>query len=106
VETGKLLKKARRRARLTQRRLADLAGVPQSTVARIESGTIDARATTLARLLRICGFDLEALPRPGAGVDLSQIRERLARSPRERLEDLAAAAAAMERIRGRARRAV
>jgi transcriptional regulator with XRE-family HTH domain len=104
VKTGRVLKKARRRAGLTQRRLGELAGVPQSTVARIESGAIDARATTLARLLRSCGFDLEALPRPGAGVDRSQIRERLARSPRERLEDLAAAAAAMERIRGRAQK--
>lgn len=104
VETRKLLKKARRQARLSQRRLAELAGMPHSTVARIESGAIDARASTLARLLRICGFDLEALPSPGSGVDRSQIRERLARSPRERLEDLAAAAAAVERIRGRARR--
>lgn len=77
----------------------------QSTVARIESGDIDARASTLSRLLRICGFDLEPLRRPGEGVDRSQIRERLARTPLERLEDLSAAAAAMEQIRGRARKA-
>lgn len=104
MKTSRILKKARRQAGLTQRGLGELAGVPQSTVARIESGAIDARATTLARLLRFCGFDLEALPRLGAGVDRSQIRERLARSPRERLEDLTFAAAAMERIRGRARK--
>ena len=105
METSKVLRKARRQARLSQRRLAELAGMPQSTVARIESGDIDARATTLSRLLRMCGFDLEPLRRPGEGVDRSQIRERLARTPLERLQDLAAAAAAMEHIRGRARKA-
>jgi predicted transcriptional regulator len=89
---------------LSQRDLAARAGVPQSTVGRIESGSTDPRASTLSRLLRACGFELEAEPRLGLGVDRTQIRDRLAMSPRERIESTAAAAEAVARIRGRARR--
>jgi transcriptional regulator with XRE-family HTH domain len=101
---GTLLQKARRRANLSQRGLAARAGLPQSTVGRIESGSTDPRASTLSRLLRACGFELEAEPRLGLGVDRTQIRDRLAMSPRERIEGTAAAAEAVARIRGRARR--
>jgi predicted transcriptional regulator len=104
MESQELLRSIRGRAGLTQRRLAQLAGVPQSTVSRIESGAIDPRISTLSRLLRSCGYELEARPRLGQGVDTSLIRERLDRSPRERLEDLAFAAEAIARLRGRARR--
>jgi transcriptional regulator with XRE-family HTH domain len=94
-----VLRWARGRAGLTQRRLAALAGVPQSTVSRIESGAIDPRISTLRRLLRSCGYELDARPRLGQGVDTSLIRERLGRSPRERLEDLAFAAESIARLR-------
>jgi predicted transcriptional regulator len=81
-----------------------LAGVPQSTVGRIEAGTTDPRASTLSRLLRACGFELEAEPLLGLGVDRTQIRERLSLTPRERVQNAAAASEAVARIRGRARR--
>jgi transcriptional regulator with XRE-family HTH domain len=97
------LRDARRRAGISQRILAERAGVPQSTVGRIEAGLIDPRASTLRHLLRVCGMDLATEPRLGEGVDRTQIRERLARTPRQRLEDLASAAAAIGRIRGRTR---
>lgn len=89
---------------MSQRRLAALAGVPQSTVSRIESGAIDPRVGTLTRLLRSCGYELEARPRLGEGVDRSLIRGRLERSPLERLEDMAFAAEAVARMRRSARR--
>ena len=104
VERRDLLRWARGRAGLTQRRLAALAGVPQSTVSRIESGAIDPRISTVQRLLRSCGYEIDARPRLGQGVDTSLIRERLSRSPRERLEDLAFAAESIARLRGSARR--
>lgn len=59
----------------------------------------------MSRLLRACGFDLEAEPLLGLGVDRTQIRERLRMTPRERIENTAAAAEAVSRIRGRAQRA-
>lgn len=104
MERRDILRWARGRAGLSQRRLAALAGVPQSTVSRIESGAIDPRVGTLRRLLRSCGYELDARPRLGQGVDVSLIRERLNRTPRERLEDLAFAAEQIARIRGSARR--
>jgi predicted transcriptional regulator len=69
---------------LTQRELARLAGVPQSTVGRIEGGIIDPRTTTLDQLLRATGGTLAAEPTLGIGVDRSQIRELLALSPAQR----------------------
>lgn len=78
--------------------------MPQSTIARIESGLIDPRATTLDALLRACGDELASVPCIGVGVDRTLIRSMLRLSPRERLENLATFAAFLEKIRGRARR--
>lgn len=66
---SRMLRHARRRAGLTQRGLAAKTGIPQETIARIESGRVDPRVTTLDRLLEGCGFGLEHLPRLGIGVD-------------------------------------
>jgi transcriptional regulator with XRE-family HTH domain len=101
---GVLLRKARTRAGMTQRSLATRAGVPQSTVGRIETGAIEPRIDTLLRLLHASGHDLELGVRLGEGVDRAQIRERLALTPRQRLEDLTVAAAAVRRLRGRSRK--
>ncbi|MBI4728426.1 MAG: helix-turn-helix domain-containing protein [Acidobacteria bacterium] len=103
VNAGKALVQVRRRAGLTQRGLAARAGVPQSTIGRIEAGLVDPRQSTLATLLRVCGWDLEVLPRLGEGIDRTQIRERLLLTPRQRIEDAAFAAEQMRRIRNRAR---
>jgi transcriptional regulator with XRE-family HTH domain len=89
---------------MTQRALAARAGVPQSTVGRIETGAIEPRIDTLLRLLHASGYDLELWVRLGEGVDRAQIRERLALTPQQRLEDLTSAAAAMRQLRGRARK--
>jgi transcriptional regulator with XRE-family HTH domain len=54
---GNLLRRARAQKDLTQRQLAELAGVPQSSIAKIESG---ARQPTLPVLTRILvAVDLE-----------------------------------------------
>lgn len=54
---GNLLRRARAEKDLTQRELASVAGVPQSTVARIESGTQQPALPLLARIL--AAVDLE-----------------------------------------------
>jgi transcriptional regulator with XRE-family HTH domain len=89
-----MLRYARRRAGLTQTELAHRAGVPHSTVARIELGRTSPRVDTLGNLLRECGFELEAVPRLGRGLDRSLIREYVRASPRERVEMVVADAAA------------
>ncbi len=90
---------ARRRAGLTQRQLAQRTRVPQSTIGRIETGAIDPKASTLDRLLRACGSELEAVPRLGEGIDRSLIRNQLRLTPRQRLENASAAAGSVSRIR-------
>ncbi|MEX2202746.1 MAG: helix-turn-helix domain-containing protein [Actinomycetota bacterium] len=72
-----MLREARREVKLSQRALALVAGVPQPTVARIESGAVTPRVDTLDRLLRACGKDLELVERAGRGLDRTMIRERL-----------------------------
>ena len=74
---GRMLRDARRRAKLTQRVLAAKSGVPQETIARIERGRADPRVNTLDRLLAACEFGLEVMPRLGIGIDRTQIHERL-----------------------------
>jgi len=54
---GNVLRIARARAGLSQRELAEAAHVPQSTIARIESGTRQPSLPVLARIL--AAIDLE-----------------------------------------------
>jgi transcriptional regulator with XRE-family HTH domain len=81
-----LLRDARQRASLTQRELAYRTGVAQPTIARIESGAADPRLATLEVLLEVCGYVVESRPRPGHGVDRTQIRELLKLTPLRRLQ--------------------
>ncbi len=96
-----MLRSARRRAGMTQRQLADRAGVPQATVGRIEAGQITPRVDTLENLLRATGQELSIEPRPGIGIDRSQIRELLRLTPRQRLELAGHDAAGMGRLMAR-----
>ena len=74
---------ARRRANLTQAQLGERAGHSQAEVARLERAGSNPTAATLERLLRATGHRLE-LRRLDA-VDETQLRERLALTPAERL---------------------
>ncbi|MBI4259916.1 MAG: helix-turn-helix transcriptional regulator [Actinobacteria bacterium] len=85
MDAARILFGARRRAGFTQRELSRRAGIPQSTISRIERGQISPKLETLARLVRACGMELEAVDAPGEhDLDRSLIRENLARSPAER----------------------
>jgi predicted nucleotidyltransferase/DNA-binding XRE family transcriptional regulator len=74
VTAGALLRQARSRAGLTQRELAQRAGVAQSVVAAYESGTREPSLGTLAALVEATGISLSidlgpavpAAPAPGA----------------------------------------
>lgn len=87
-----LLREARKRAGLTQAELAKRAGVPQSTVGRIESGARVPSTELLERLIRATGLELRVgLGEPDPGTD-SLFERTLRRSPRERLADATRAA--------------
>jgi predicted transcriptional regulator len=90
---GELLRAARRRAGLSQRRLARRAATTQSVVARIETGETSPRWDTLRQLVRAAGFDLraEVIPRPRADSHMMQDVARILRlSPEDRLREVAA----------------
>jgi transcriptional regulator with XRE-family HTH domain len=105
MKASRMLRSTRLRVGLTQRELADKAGLPQSTIGRIETGRTDPGVGTLTRLLRACGYDLAVEPRLGQGVDRTQIKSRLAMAPLERLERLTQEARALDVLR-QARRPV
>jgi transcriptional regulator with XRE-family HTH domain len=87
VEAAALLRYARDKARLSQRELGKRAGISQATISLIEDGKTSPRFETLDRLLNVCGFELEIVPREGIGIDRSRMREllRLPASERARI---------------------
>ncbi len=94
-----LLRYARRKARLSQRELGRRAGATQATISRIEDGLISPRFDTLERLLAACGFELQAIPRRGEGVDRTAIRELLRSTPTERVRLAVQEARNLEKLR-------
>jgi transcriptional regulator with XRE-family HTH domain len=57
------LKAAREARGLSQRELGQLAGVPQSHISKIESGSVDLRVSSLIELSRALGLELKLIPR-------------------------------------------
>lgn len=83
-----ILREARRQAALTQQGLAEAAGKPQSTIAKIERGRRDPSLTTLQELVRAAGFDLRVQLVPRDDHDRQLIDAMLVLSPEERLVEL------------------
>ena len=81
-----LVREARRKAGLTQRQLAELAGTSQAAVARYERARAMPDIETLHRLLEACGLELRFHVEPLDRTRDRQIREAIARPPSARLE--------------------
>jgi len=73
------------------RRLADLAGITQPTVARIESGLIQPTFERLLDLVRACGLDLDVRVVPLDEDAWTVARRGLELTPDERLDRAVAA---------------
>lgn len=101
---ARILRDTRKRAGLTQRALAERAGVSQETIARIETSATQPRFDTLARLLDACGYELEVMPRLGMGVDQTLIASMLDLTSTERLAHGEEAARGMAWLRSAERR--
>src|SRR5438552_18476174 len=95
MDAARLLRVARAHAGLTQRELAARAGVPQPTIAAIETGAQDPRYRTLERLIRASGQELEVLPAAGVGVDQTQLPTTLRPAPARRVPRTARGAKAL-----------
>jgi transcriptional regulator with XRE-family HTH domain len=104
MDAAQTLRDARGRAGLSQRALARRANTQQPAVARIESSAVVPRVDTLDRLLAACGLALATVPRPGAGIDRTQIRDLLALTPGDRLRLAARDGRNLDRLLARATR--
>lgn len=104
MKAARALRWARLTAGLSQRELAQRAGVPRSTVARIEAGLVDPRVGTLTQLLHACGYDMEVDERTWQGQDRSQVRARLDLPADERLRRIGPEAENLARLLESARR--
>ena len=80
-----LVRDARRSAGLTQAQLAARLGRTQPTIAALERPGSNPRIATLERALRATGHELLSASRPLAGIDETQIIERLQLAPGARL---------------------
>jgi transcriptional regulator with XRE-family HTH domain len=83
---GQLLKEARLRRGVSQKRLAIRAGTTQSAISRIENDKVSPTVATLRGLLHMLGEDMvmDAVERD-AGIDRSMTRERFKETPDERV---------------------
>ncbi|MEW2441563.1 GNAT family N-acetyltransferase [Micromonospora marina] len=89
ADLGDLIRRLRRRADLSQRELAARAGVPQPTIARIESGrTGDPQYRTIERLVQALGGRMHVELAPGSGRDADALAEA-APVPHDEMRDLA-----------------
>ena len=87
MSLSRVVREARRRAGLSQAQLAERAGVPKSTVGRIESGARVPSAEMIERLVRAAGLEVSvSLSEPDPGTD-SMFDRTLRRTPAERLAD-------------------
>lgn len=84
---GTILREARRRHGVSQKRLAMRAGTTQSAISRIEKDRVSPSVETLRELLYLLGedLDLEASVRD-FGIDRTLTVERLKATPSERIE--------------------
>ncbi len=62
LEIGRLLKTTRKRLRLTQEMVADMAGISRPRYREIEAGSSAARTTTLINIARALGLELMLIP--------------------------------------------
>lgn len=84
---GELLREARERHGVSQKRLAMRASTTQSAISRIERDRVSPSVETLRELLYLLGEDLAlGTEQRDYGIDRTLIRERLKLTPSERLD--------------------
>ena len=70
------LKAVRKEKGLSQRALAQLTGLPQSHISKIERGVVDMRLSSLVEIARVLELELELVPRPALPAVQAIIRFR------------------------------
>ncbi len=93
IDAGVEIRKARRKARLTQKKLAERLGTTQSAIARWETGRASPTVATFNRIIEACGFDARfnlALPPEVFIRQFTRMEERFRERERRDLEILRA----------------
>jgi transcriptional regulator with XRE-family HTH domain len=85
VTGGELIREARLLAGLSQQELAERVGVPRSSIARWERGTVEPGFDAARRLLRACGFDLSLVHYEADEAVDDRLSGKLELTPQERL---------------------
>lgn len=90
MTSGVLIRNARKRAGLTQAELAQRVGIQRQQIARWEGDQVEPGLSTLRRVLRGCGYDLDVTLKPHTESQErdEQLEENLKLSPQERLTQL------------------
>jgi transcriptional regulator with XRE-family HTH domain len=84
---GQILREARQRHGVSQKRLAMRAGTTQSAISRIENDRVSPSVATLRELLYLLGEDLTlGSDQRDFGIDRTLNAERLKASPSQRVE--------------------
>ncbi len=105
MSSAALIRQARTNAAITQAELAARAGLTQSAIARLERDSSNPTIATLTDVIAATGHRLVLAAQPHrASVDDSQLRERLAMTPAERLANFTASSRNLRTLAGRARR--
>ncbi|MGH2905341.1 MAG: helix-turn-helix domain-containing protein [Solirubrobacterales bacterium] len=105
MKSSILIRDARLRAGLSQKQLADALGTKQPAIARWESGEVDAGTSTTSAALLACGFELDTTLVPVDRERRIQLKNQLALTPEQRVQQLTNAVRFIERARANGKRA-
>jgi transcriptional regulator with XRE-family HTH domain len=104
MKSGEIIRDARARHGLSQRRLALRSGAGQAWISRVERGEVSPSVESLERLLLVMGESLSLQAEPiGGEEDRDWVREHRERPMAERLERAFDAASFAGELRGTAK---
>lgn len=99
MNAGSLIREARLRAGLSQALLAERLGTSHAAISRWEKGMVKPTWVTVTEAIHACGLELQISLVERDDDELPRLRERLRRTPAERLADLIAFVTFIERAR-------
>jgi len=97
TDIAEKLKVTREAKGLSQRKLSQLAGVPQAHISKIESGNVDLRVSSLIQLSRALGLELTLVPRKSLSA-INMIARGTVRGPRNNIESTSTVQRELKRI--------
>ena len=85
MTAGDVIREARLQAGLSQKELADRAGVPRPSITRWERGVVEPGFDMARRLLRACGFDVSLVRYQADETADDRLSGKLELTPQERV---------------------